>query len=1261
MDQTQLQQQQQQQEAVVPDGLPEPEVAADAPVVSYNDLFPALPDSGPEAGGQMPGQTNPWAQRMRVGTSSVTQVFHVPSEERKTDRFGEDSSMRACGEIMQKTGTNIEASTGRDHSLTFIISGKQEQVLRAKRLILENFQTQVTQSISIPKEHHRFILGRGGQRLRELEAQTATKIHVPGQADPSDKVNVTGIKDGIEKAVHELQSISDEQSKQAYEKLEVPKKYHPFICGAHNENIIRMQTENPGIRINVPPLSVMKDELTVTGEKEGVMKAKQQILAIYQEMERKCTGFSVEVRKSQHKYLIGPRGNGIAEILQKTGVFVEMPPSDSTSDTITLRGPQDKLGEALTMVYEKANSVMMTEVNCPVWCHKYIIGKKGAEIRQITADLPKVHVEFDTGSSKVKIEGPKEDVEKARERIEAKAKELEDSMCQEQIDVPTKYHKHIIGKAGANINRIKCEYSVYVSIPENESSTTVKIEGPKEGVMGARDELLEMTAKMENEKERDIIIENRFHRQIIGSKGETITQIRQKFEQVQIVFPRQGEKSDVVKIRGPRDMVDQCYKHLQKLVKGMQEAGYQERVSIYKQHHKFIIGKGGANIRKIRDETNTRIDLPDESSDSSEIVITGRKEDVLAARDRIQKIQNELDNIVQRDIMVPCKFHNSIIGPGGRLIQSIMEECGGVQIKFPPSESKSDKVTIRGPKDDVQKAETILVDLANEKTLNGHTADVRAKHEHHRFLIGKNGSKIEALREETGTRIVFPSENDKDCEIITIMGKKENVERAKEQLEKLIRDLDLTVTAEMSVDPRHHRHFVARRAEVLREIKAQYGGVEVSFPRPGTAGQTVTLKGAKDCVEAARHRIQEIVEALESQVTIEVEIPQKHHGTVMGARGSHVQHVTQQHQVQIKFPDRADPNAAPPTQNGTEEPAAGPRRCDLIRVTGPEANCLKAKAALLELVPVTIEVEVPFDYHRFIIGQKGKGVREMMKNFDVNISIPPAEEHSSVIRITGTPNKLDDAREGLLQRVKELDAEMADRELRSFTLQMRVNPDYHPKIIGRKGAVISKIRMDHEVNVQFPPKDSEEPDLITITGYEEKARAAEEAIRQIVGDLDQMTREELRIDPRVHARIIGGRGKNIRAIMTEFQVDVRFPRAEDAEDDLVVITGAEEAVFECVERLRNLEEEYMQDVAEREEMNSHVHSRDTGYNGETGGGQQERSGFVVSGAPWQQQQQQQQQAAVLRSSAPDMASAEEFPSFGDTASSTPVMWGPSRR
>ena len=56
-----------------------------------------------------------------------------------------------------------------------------------------------------------------------------------------------------------------------------------------------------------------------------------------------------------------------------------------------------------------------------------------------------------------------------------------------------------------------------------------------------------------------------------------------------------------------------------------------------------------------------------------------------------------------------------MIGAKGRLIRSIMDECGGVSIKFPPEGSNSDKVLIRGPKDDVEKAKKQLLDLLNEK------------------------------------------------------------------------------------------------------------------------------------------------------------------------------------------------------------------------------------------------------------------------------------------------------------------------------------------------------------------------------------------------------------------------------------------------------------------------------------------------------------------------------------------------------------------
>ncbi len=55
-----------------------------------------------------------------------------------------------------------------------------------------------------------------------------------------------------------------------------------------------------------------------------------------------------------------------------------------------------------------------------------------------------------------------------------------------------------------------------------------------------------------------------------------------------------------------------------------------------------MIGKGGATLRKIREDTDTKVDLPGESSESDIIVITGRKENVQKARARILDIEKEM-------------------------------------------------------------------------------------------------------------------------------------------------------------------------------------------------------------------------------------------------------------------------------------------------------------------------------------------------------------------------------------------------------------------------------------------------------------------------------------------------------------------------------------------------------------------------------------------------------------------------------------------
>jgi len=235
------------------------------------------------------------------------------------------------------------------------------------------------------------------------------------------------------------------------------------------------------------------------------------------------------------------------------------------------------------------------------------------------------------------------------------------------------------------------------------------------------------------------------------------------------------------------------------------------------------------------------------------------------------------------------------------------------------------------------------------------------------------------------------------------------------------------------------------------------------------------------------------------------------------------------------------------------------------------------------------------------------------------------------------------AKGGLAEKVAELEKEKEEKLQKSFEVKVEVNPDYHPKIIGRGGAVISKIRDDFDVQIQLPRKEAEDASIITITGYEKNATEARDAILKIVGQFESMVHEEVSIDPRVHSMIIGKRGRSIRKIMDDFKVDIRLPRDGDADMSLVVVSGDDDNVQDCIDHLKIMEEEYIQDVADREWMKQYekptraVDNKDSGKDAS--------KGFYVAKAPW------------------DVSSTEAFPSLGGGggATSKPPAWGPARR
>jgi hypothetical protein len=255
----------------------------------------------------------------------------------------------------------------------------------------------------------------------------------------------------------------------------------------------------------------------------------------------------------------------------------------------------------------------------------------------------------------------------------------------------------------------------------------------------SKSEILDLLKIAENQKSKDVIIEQKYHSNLIGQHGKNINEIRARFNDIQINIPNADEKSDIVTVRGDKSDVDQCVKHLQNIVKEMELSNYKEEVPIPKKFHRMIIGKQGAFIRKVRDETNTRIDVPSDSAGSDLIVITGKKENVLKAQKLIIAKVNEIVKIEEENIDIPHNLHTALIGRGGAVIKQIRNECGGIIINFPPESSTSDTITLKGAREDIEKAKEELLKMAKNKVDLSFTDELNCFQEYHRYLIGPKG------------------------------------------------------------------------------------------------------------------------------------------------------------------------------------------------------------------------------------------------------------------------------------------------------------------------------------------------------------------------------------------------------------------------------------------------------------------------------------------------------------------------------------------
>ncbi|KAF9469904.1 hypothetical protein BDZ94DRAFT_1151041 [Collybia nuda] len=821
--------------------------------------------------------------------------------------------------IVARRSTFLAAAEGSEITLglnslarEITVHGDRQAVIRVVEVIkgtVEGFKSGLTSvKMSLPKRQHRLLAGKA---VEEILAKSKCAVVVADHDDTSEEITVWGQGSDLPAGLGAVMEKANSQYIHEFPlpgPIDISRQILTYM--GRIQFAKTLNTVHPSVAVYFPsPTTVKKStnlNIDLVGEKSSVDAVVKQI----SELIGKLIGGTRQVSLDWliHRMVAGKNAKRLKQLYDTHNVLVIFPNEATEISTVVLvydplstsaslvpdekkRHLDDVEKEVLKMAKDAAD-VKSQSVSVEKRWHDAVVGYGGTTLNAIIGEDKtlsiKVGVEAGDTSNEdiILVRGARTDVDRAVQEIlsiveNAKNDEIVNSYSTE-FDIEREFVGRIVGAQGSGVNKLRDQLGVRVDVSDEldegpkeggKKKKTVhqksKITGRKENVEEAKKRILSQLERLADETSEILKIPSQYHSSLIGQSGKYAIRLEEKYS-VKITFPRQspenGEnktreqlKSDEVLIKGGKKGVALAKAELMEAADFEKETNNIITFTVPTRSIARILGRGGASINEIKDNTDAQIDIERAAEDGgniTNITVRGTKKAIAAAKSAILVIADQVAEEISVTVTVENKFHRTLIGGGGQGLKDLVTRCGGPSdsklqaglIRFPRQGEPSDEVKLRGEpklvnklKDELEQAVTALRDRVIL------AVDIPASQ--HRVLIGRGGQHLNELQNKLGVQIQFPGsrsyghvgepDNAADLadidvtNIVKVSGSRAACEAAIEEMKVKIHSTSIKppipegLSEDVSVPLKYH-HVISQQGNFFRTLRSYGVHVDVS-------------------------------------------------------------------------------------------------------------------------------------------------------------------------------------------------------------------------------------------------------------------------------------------------------------------------------------------------------------------------------------------------------------------------------------------------